>query len=567
MLNKKHIAPIIAIASVTSLLPASYADADIGSVSTAQRLLVQLGYDPGVVDGLSGPSTRRAISAFYEDRSDQYDGVLDFDDIKRLEDAVVESGLVLYRPLSSYELQTQFTVEPEGAFVNMYDFRNNQFTGPGRILFGWEEARADFNGDGINDLLVIGVSARNLPVSEGGDCTADVELAPWIRNTKAYCAPQLRDKPILFFGTEDGGFSEPRFQNIIHAPTEYPERQGMGYPTSIRVADYNQDGVPDFFIAETGGYTPITEIVGDWPSIYLSDGNGNWVWRTDTHLSGQRNLWGHAAAQGDIDNDGDIDIIVSQIQRGLGAICLINDGSGSFTTKRCFDRTMTTPLTIQLADFDNDGDLDAFFGTSSHPEDGWGQSGSRTRFYINNGLGNFAEQAVVANDGCWTLGPHGAVGDFDRDGDYDVVESLTRELYVLGAVRILENTGAFQVTSHLHQLVETTDMVSDLLAPLWSFNDQTCETFLNGEKVTFEDNDLSAVPRQFYQSDADGDGDLDIIIVRPDQDLDGWSHRTRSTRRLVHGAWIENNGGPIATWRLRTSEQGRISHSRIVISN
>jgi len=71
MLNKKHIAPIIAIASITSLLPASYADADIGSVSTAQRLLVQLGYDPGVVDGLSGPSTRRAITAFYEDRSDQ----------------------------------------------------------------------------------------------------------------------------------------------------------------------------------------------------------------------------------------------------------------------------------------------------------------------------------------------------------------------------------------------------------------------------------------------------------------------------------------------------------------
>ena len=69
-----------------------------GTVDTAQRYLNILGYDAGVVDGLYGSKTKRALTAFFADRGTKYDGTLDDAEIAALLDtgflgeAAIKSG-------------------------------------------------------------------------------------------------------------------------------------------------------------------------------------------------------------------------------------------------------------------------------------------------------------------------------------------------------------------------------------------------------------------------------------------------------------------------------------------
>jgi hypothetical protein len=63
---------------------------------------------------------------------------------------------------------------------------------------------------------------------------------------------------------------------------------------------------------------------------------------------------------GDIDNDGDIDIVTSE-HKGpdLRTFIFINDGKGNFEEKEIY-RGAEMHLGARLADLDNDGDLDIF---------------------------------------------------------------------------------------------------------------------------------------------------------------------------------------------------------------
>lgn len=47
------------------------------NVKEAQRLLKELGYDPGPVDGQYGPKTNAAVKAFQRDERIYQDGVID----------------------------------------------------------------------------------------------------------------------------------------------------------------------------------------------------------------------------------------------------------------------------------------------------------------------------------------------------------------------------------------------------------------------------------------------------------------------------------------------------------
>ena len=64
-------------------------------------------------------------------------------------------------------------------------------------------------------------------------------------------------------------------------------------------------------------------------------------------------IFDHGGAIGDIDNDGDIDIVLTDLERVLR--CLINDGTGKMKIKKCGS---INAFGIELGDFDNDGDLD-----------------------------------------------------------------------------------------------------------------------------------------------------------------------------------------------------------------
>ena len=54
------------------------------TVSSAQRILNELGYNAGTVDGSYGNRTKRALESFYVDNNSLYDGKLDDNEIADL---------------------------------------------------------------------------------------------------------------------------------------------------------------------------------------------------------------------------------------------------------------------------------------------------------------------------------------------------------------------------------------------------------------------------------------------------------------------------------------------------
>ena len=87
----------------------------------------------------------------------------------------------------------------------------------------------------------------------------------------------------------------------------------------------------------------------------------------------------------DYDNDGDLDIVLVRYESRPTAFYR-NDGSGNFTeaTPEPIQSEVTYSLIAAWGDVDNDGDLDVIFG-------GW--NGLSERFYLNNGDGTFTPWA------------------------------------------------------------------------------------------------------------------------------------------------------------------------------
>ncbi|MGQ9662847.1 MAG: FG-GAP repeat domain-containing protein, partial [Kiritimatiellia bacterium] len=125
-------------------------------------------------------------------------------------------------------------------------------------------------------------------------------------------------------------------------------------------------------------------------------------------LAGVQNA---AAAWGDYDNDGDLDLALAG-DTGAGRITRIyrNDGGGVFT-----DVTAGLPgvsaCSLAWGDYDNDGDLDlALAGDTG--------AGRITRIYRNDGGGVFTDvTAGLPGVSACSL----AWGDYDNDGDLDLV--------------------------------------------------------------------------------------------------------------------------------------------------
>jgi Domain of unknown function (DUF4347)/FG-GAP-like repeat/Bacterial Ig domain len=151
------------------------------------------------------------------------------------------------------------------------------------------------------------------------------------------------------------------------------------------------------------------------PRIYLNDGDGNFDNGTDIAASGSRSI--SDIALGDVNGDGFIDIVVGVNGSTRSDRIHLNDGNGNYTDAN----TITLPSSgagnveyVALGDVDADGDLDIVMAS-----DGSGTA-SVTTWYRNDGGTTFSAIRVGSGD-AGDDAESVRLADLDRDGDLDIL--------------------------------------------------------------------------------------------------------------------------------------------------
>ena len=297
----------------------------------------------------------------------------------------------------------------------------------------------DFNRDDYSDLLYIGTMNPNNVEVTGED-------------TSGLCGSNVckGDKPLpsLYLGGVN--------TELTYAPEliiDNREDSGMSLGRQLLVADYNNDNILDFYVADHGigggGHNGVRD------SYFLSQSNGTWVESSETHLSHSNFVvFDHGGATGDIDNDGDMDVVITELngKTGTALWCLINDGSGYLNKRKCGG---IFSFALELADIDGDGYLDVLLGAHEF------ENNAFTGIVWNDGSGNYPKHiktSLPQHKKKWGTVPEVSAADLDKDGDLDIVYSRAGKLYVGTAIQIIENLGNKKFKDHgIFPLVEAPD--------------------------------------------------------------------------------------------------------------
>lgn len=184
----------------------------------------------------------------------------------------------------------------------------------------------------------------------------------------------------------------------------------------------------------------------------------------------------------DMDNDGDIDVVYPSTENSV--IWFENmDGQGTFmpSAKHVIfsDQNLSTPMTIDVGDIDNDNDEDLMIGLYDNDQILWYEN--------TDGMGGDFSSAQLVNwdSGDSSLGGGPQFYDFDGDGDLDVI-----------------------VTG----LSTTQDPVGGLNVIFWYKNIDGQGTFEYAGMIETGVREIYAV----FPVDLDSDGDSDIVYVTHD---------------------------------------------------
>lgn len=190
---------------------------------------------------------------------------------------------------------------------------------------------------------------------------------------------------------------------------------GLVHARETIAGDFNGDGWVDIFIAGHGYDAP--PFPGEAPQLFINNGNGTLHY--DDQFAAMIGF-NHGAASGDIDRDGDLDVLVVQQHH---AHFLINDGSAHFTrddTRLPAETEWKNWFTGEILDLDRDGFLDVIIG--GHEYDNgpttiyWGATGGSFSASRKTILPTVATREIVLAYGA---------EDIDGDGDRDLVLSRT----------------------------------------------------------------------------------------------------------------------------------------------
>ena len=281
------------------------------------------------------------------------------------------------------------------------------------------------------------------------------------------------------------------------------------------LADVDGDGDLDAYLVQSGRLPGRGEQPAPGNRLYLNRGDGTFE-EVDDIGGGADTGYGMGVAAGDYDNDGDVDLYVTNY--GPNAL-LRNAGDGTFTNVAA-SAGVADPgwgSAAAFLDLDADGDLDLFLvnylNWSPAVERDCYRGGAPTycapttyaapapdRLFRNNGDGTFADVSVEAGLAAAYGNGLGVVGaDFDRDGRMDVFVANDRN-----ANQLWMNQGSLRFA----------DLAAD-----WG--------------CAVDEHGMSKAGMGVAAADVDDDGDSDLLVVNFEGETDSFFRN--------EGAWFSDD--------------------------
>ncbi len=303
---------------------------------------------------------------------------------------------------------------------------------------------------------------------------------------------------------------------------------------TLAIGDVDNDGDLDVFMGTNIG--PSRDV------LLLNDGRGFFEDDSVRRLPPKEaDVFTRGAQFADLDNDGDLDLVIALARRdpGTGQVSgernqiFINDGRGFFKDETEV-RMPGIPVieqddpsySVVAGDVNGDGALDFFVANNLNRPD---------KLWFNDGRGVFRDQSAFLPASAETLNSASAdMGDIDGDGDLDLVVGVgvARE----GVPHLFLNDGTGRFDDQTTFRLGNEQRLNSWQTRLIEVNGRPgldlflCNTpgramlFVNNGLGFFSDETVRSLPfdaaacRSVDAGDFDGDGDLDLALGRDPED-------------------------------------------------